>query len=50
MLLPAALIFGLIYQAAGARAAVAFSNLCALGAAILLPLWALRGGDGGDKP
>ena len=50
MLLPAALIFGLIYQAAGARAAVAFSNLCALGAAILLPLWALRGGDAEDKP
>ena len=48
--MPAALIFGPIYQAAGARAAVAFFALCALGAAILLPLWALRGGDAEDKP
>ena len=49
MLLPASLIFGLIYQSAGAQAAFAVSALCALGAAILLPLWALRGGDGGAK-
>ncbi len=39
MLLPASLIFGLIYQQAGALAAFAFSATCALMAAILLPLW-----------
>ncbi|MHB1094374.1 MFS transporter [Thiobacillus sp.] len=44
MLLPASLIFGLIYQQAGALAAFAFSATCALLAAILLPLWALRVG------
>ncbi|MBI3431126.1 MAG: MFS transporter [Hydrogenophilales bacterium] len=44
MLLPASLIFGLIYQSSGALAAFAFSAACALAAAILLPLWALRGG------
>jgi MFS family permease len=49
MLVPASLIFGLIYQAAGAQAAFAVSALGALGAVILLPLWALRGGDGGNK-
>jgi len=43
MLLPASLIFGLIYQQAGALAAFAFSATCALMAALLLPLWALRG-------
>lgn len=43
MLLPASLIFGLIYQQAGALTAFAFSAFCALMAAILLPLWALRG-------
>lgn len=45
MLLPASLIFGLIYQSSGALAAFAFSAACALAAAILLPLWALRGGN-----
>ena len=44
MLLPASLIFGMIYQQAGAPAAFAFSATCALMAAILLPLWALRVG------
>ncbi len=44
MLLPASLIFGLIYQQAGALAAFAFSASCALMAALLLPLWALRVG------
>lgn len=44
MLLPASLIFGLIYQQAGALTAFAFSASCALMAAILLPLWALRAG------
>ena len=44
MLLPASLIFGLIYQQAGALTAFAFSASCALMAAILLPLWALRVG------
>lgn len=43
MLLPASLIFGMIYQQAGALTAFAFSASCALLAAILLPLWALRG-------
>lgn len=42
MLLPASLIFGLIYQQASALAAFAFSAGCALVAALLLPLWALR--------
>ena len=50
MLLPASLIFGLLYQTAGAQAAFAVSALCALGATIPLPLGALRAGDGGDKP
>jgi MFS family permease len=44
MLLPASLIFGLIYQQAGALAAFSFSAACALLAALLLPLWALRAG------
>jgi len=43
MLLPASLLFGLIYQQAGAPSAFAFSAACALIAAVLLPLWALRG-------
>ena len=43
LLLPASLIFGELYQQAGALAAFAFSATCALTAAILLPLWALRG-------
>lgn len=44
MLLPSSLIFGMIYQQAGALAAFAFSATCALMSAILLPLWALRVG------
>src|SRR3569833_475889 len=44
MLLPASLIFGLIYQQAGALAAFSFSAAFALLAALLLPLWALRAG------
>jgi MFS family permease len=43
MLLPASLLFGELYQQVGAPAAFAFSAVCALGAAILLPLWALAG-------
>jgi MFS family permease len=43
MLLPASLLFGVLYQQAGALAAFAFSATCALTAAILLPIWALRG-------
>jgi len=43
LLLPASLIFGELYQQAGALTAFAFSAACALTAAILLPLWALRG-------
>ncbi len=43
MLLPASLLFGVLYQQAGALTAFAFSATCALAAAILLPLWALRG-------
>lgn len=42
MLLPASLIFGELYQTAGALAAFGFSAACALTAAVLLPLWALR--------
>ncbi len=42
LLLPASLIFGELYQQAGAFAAFAFSAACALAAALLLPLWALR--------
>lgn len=45
LLLPASLIFGQIYQGIGAPAAFAFSAACALGAALLLPLWALSGGQ-----
>ena len=41
MLLPASLLFGEIYQRAGAPAAFAFSAACALLAAALLPTWAL---------
>lgn len=41
MLLPASLIFGELYQAAGALMAFGFSAACAIGAAVLLPLWAL---------
>jgi len=43
ILLPASLLFGELYQQAGALTAFAFSATCALTAAILLPLWALRG-------
>ena len=43
LLLPASLIFGELYQQAGALSAFAFSTACALSAAMLLPLWALRG-------
>lgn len=42
MLLPASLLFGLLYQQAGAFAAFAFSASCALAAAALLPGWALH--------
>ena len=43
MLLPASLLFGALYQAAGALAAFGFSAACALTAAFLLITWALRG-------
>jgi MFS family permease len=43
LLLPASLIFGELYQQAGALAAFAFSAACALAAAALLGLWALPG-------
>jgi MFS family permease len=43
LLLPASLIFGELYQQSGALPAFAFSATCALTAAFLLPLWALRG-------
>jgi MFS family permease len=43
MLLPASLLFGALYQAAGAPAAFGFSAACALTAAALLTTWALRG-------
>ena len=43
LLLPASLIFGELYQQVGALTAFAFSATCALTAALLLPLWALRG-------
>jgi MFS family permease len=43
MLLPASLLFGELYQAAGAPTAFVFSAACALTAAILLPSWALGG-------
>ncbi len=46
MLLPASLLFGELYQQAGALTAFAFSATCALTAAILLPLWALRAQSG----
>ncbi len=41
LLLPASLIFGELYQQAGALTAFAFSAACALAAAVLLPFWAL---------
>lgn len=43
MLLPASIIFGELYQQAGAMTAFAFSAGCALVAALLLPVWALNG-------
>lgn len=43
MLLPASLLFGEVYQRVGALAAFGFSAACALTAALLLGLWALRG-------
>jgi len=46
LLLPASLVFGELYQQAGALAAFAFSAACALTAALLLPLWALRSPSG----
>jgi MFS family permease len=45
ILLPASLLFGAIYQRIGAPSAFAFSAVCALAAAVLLPLWALAGGQ-----
>lgn len=44
LLLPASVIFGELYQQAGAITAFAFSAAFALAAAALLPAWALRGG------
>jgi hypothetical protein len=41
MLLPASLLFGALYQGAGALAAFGFSAACALTAALLLTTWAL---------
>ncbi len=43
MLLPASLLFGTLEQGWGAFTAFAFAAGCALLAALLLPLWALRG-------
>ncbi|MGQ9685617.1 MAG: MFS transporter [Thiobacillaceae bacterium] len=43
LLLPASVVFGELYQQAGALTAFAFSAACALLAAGLLPMWALRG-------
>ena len=43
LLLPASVIFGELYQQAGALSAFAFSAACALAAAGLLPWWVLRG-------
>ncbi len=43
ILLPASLLFGALYQGAGALTAFAFSAACALTAALLLPFWVLRG-------
>ena len=43
LLLPASLLFGALYQGAGALAAFGFSAACAFAAALLLPIWALRG-------
>jgi MFS family permease len=43
MLLPASLVFGALEQGCGAFVAFAFAAACALLAAALLPLWALRG-------
>ncbi len=40
-LLPASLVFGSLWQAAGARAAFSLSAVCALGAAVALP-WVTR--------
>jgi len=40
-LLPASLVFGALYQWAGAATAFAFSAACAFGAALLLITWAL---------
>jgi hypothetical protein len=40
MLLPASVIFGFLYQQAGAMAAFGFSAACALGAAFALWRWA----------
>lgn len=39
ILLPASLVFGWIYERAGARFAFAFSAACAIGAALLLLIW-----------
>lgn len=50
LLLPASVIFGEIYQQAGALAAFTFSAGCALTAALLLPLWALRAVQRDNKP
>lgn len=50
LLLPASVIFGEIYQQAGALTAFAFSAGCALTAAALLPLWALRAAPRDNGP
>ena len=43
LLLPASLLFGALYQGAGALAAFGFSAVCAGAAACLLPIWARPG-------
>jgi hypothetical protein len=43
MQLPASPLFGVLDQQAGALAAFTFSATCALTAAMLLPIWTLRG-------
>jgi MFS family permease len=50
LLLPASLIFGELYQRAGAPTAFAFSAACALTAAFLLPRWAFQTGTASSGP
>ena len=47
MLLPASLLFGMLYQSASPRVAFSFSCACATGALLLLWLWVGRPAGGG---